>query len=114
MLYETLSLIGGIIFGALGMLAVVASSAEGQSNSYLSWGSWLLYIPAFYLLNFIFEDYGIGSGYTLWAGGTVVLVALFVMVYGPSWGETLNVWQYGSLGLVVMGLVGLSLTRPAR
>jgi len=105
-------LIGAIICGALAMMAVLMSSGEGASSIW-SWAAWLLYIPAFYLLNFIFEDYGIGSGYTLWAGGTVVLVALFVAVYGPSWGETLNVWQYGSLLLVVMGLVGLSLTRPS-
>ena len=105
-------LISAIILGALGMMTILISSGEGASTLW-DWASWLLYMPAFYLLNFIFEDYRIGSGYTLWAGGTVLFVAIFVAVYGPSWGETLNAWQYGALSLVVIGLVGLSLSRPS-
>ena len=89
MLYETLFLIGGIIFGALGMLAVVASSAEGQSNSYLRWGSWLLYVVAFYLLFFSFEGFGVASGYALWAAGTAGMpqylkMRLILQAYGSS------------------------------
>ena len=106
MLYETLFLIGGIIFGALGMLAVVASSAEGQSNSYLSWGSWLLYVVAFYLLFFSFEGFGVAGGYALWAAGTAAMVA----IVGTRWGDTPSIGQIISMVLVVVGLVGFAVS----
>lgn len=106
-----LFLLGSIICGAIGLIAMLMA---GESDSQLwSWVAWLIYIPAFSLLYYMIEDYGIGSAITLWAGGTAVLVALFVMVLGASWGEMLNSWQYGALGVTVVGLFGLSLTSPA-
>lgn len=106
MLYETLSLIGAIIFGALGMLSVIASSAEGQSNGFLSWAAWLLYLLAFYLLFYSFEGFGIAGGYALWAAGTAAIVA----VVGTRWGDRPSTGQIISMMLVMLGLVGFALS----
>jgi len=105
MLYETLSLIGGIIFGALGMLSVIASGEEGQSNGILSWAGWSLYIPAFYLLFYSFEGFGVASGYALWGAGTAVIVA----IVGKRWGDRPSTGQIVSMMLVMVGLVGFAL-----
>ena len=106
MVYETLSLIGGIIFGALGMLSVIASREEGQSNGILSWAGWLLYIPAFYLLFFSFEGFGVAGGYALWCAGTAIIVA----IVGVRWGDKPSIGQIISIILVIVGLVGFGLT----
>ncbi len=106
MLYETLSLIGSIIFGALGMLAVIASSAEKQSNSYLSWATWFLYVATFYLLFFSFEGFGVAGGYALWAAGTAAIVAIM----GTRWGDRPSIGQIVSMILVIVGLAGFGVS----
>ena len=101
-------LLGAILSGALGMIAMLYYEAGGIWD----WIPWLAFIPAFILLNYVIEDYGLGSAYTLWAGWMVVIIAGFVIGYGASWGEIINDNQYLALGLTVLGLVGLSLSRP--
>ena len=78
------------------------------------WVPWLAFVPAYMLLNYVIEDYGLGSAYTLWVGLIVVVIALFVMIAGESWGEYLSDSQYLALAVVVIGLIGLSLSRPKK
>ncbi|MGB1250770.1 MAG: SMR family transporter [Candidatus Promineifilaceae bacterium] len=106
--FKYLFLIGAILLGAIAMVSMLMS---GQGAIW-DWLPWFAFIPAYMLLNNVIEDYGLGSAYTLWAGGIVILVALFVVLYGESWGEVLTSGQYIALGVTVLGLLGLSLSQP--
>lgn len=105
--FKYIFLIGAIIFGAVGMIAMLISN-EGL----WAWIPWLAFIPAYTLLVYVAEDYGIGSSYTLWIGAIILIVSLFVILFGASWGEELSNNQYVAILLVAIGLVGLSLSRP--
>ena len=102
-----LFLTGAIFCGAIGMISMLISN-EGI----WAWIPWLAFIPAFTFLNYVIEDYGIGSAYTLWVGAIVVFVALFVILIGGSWGEYLNNTQYFALLLICLGLGGLGISQP--
>lgn len=102
-----LALIGGIIFGALGLVAVF--SARDTTNKYanwMSWLAWLLFYPAFTLLFFAFEVFWVAGTFALWAGG----IALIMTIVGIRWGDRLSNTQLGSIALVIIGLLlfGLS------
>ena len=103
-------LIGAILSGAIGMIAMLYSEAGGI----WAWIPWLAFIPAFTLLNYVIEDYGLGSAYTLWAGWMIVIIAGYVVLFGESWGEVISSGQYMAIGLTILGLVGLSLSRPKK
>lgn len=100
-------LIGAIFCGAVGMISMLISN-EGI----WAWIPWLAFIPAYSLLVTISEDYGMGTSYLLWIGSIILIVALFVLLFGADWGEILTNTQYLAGLLVLLGLVGLSLSQP--
>lgn len=108
--FKYLFLIGAIACGALAMIGMLMSGY----GAIWDWVPWLAFVPAYMLLNYVIEDYGLGSAYTLWVGWIVVVIALFVLVAGESWGEALSDNQYLALGVTLFGLIGLSLSRPKR
>lgn len=79
-----------------------------------AWIPWLAFIPAYMLLVLVAEDYGIGPAYTLWSGAVVLAIAIFVMLYGASWGETLSDTQYIALLTILVGVVGLTASQPKK
>ena len=104
-----LFLTGAILCGAIGMVSMLISN-EGI----WAWIPWLAFIPAYALLVLTSEDYGIGSAFILWIGSIVVLIGLFVFLFGESWGEFLSGTQYIALMIVLLGLVGLTFSQPNR
>jgi len=91
---------GSIILGALGIIAIIASSEGGKGSGLLNWLSWLLFIPAFTLLYFAFDDFGIAGAYAVWAAG----ISLICIVQGMRWGDRLSISQLLAAGLMLIGL----------
>jgi len=96
----TLYITSAIIFGALGIITVIASSEGGKGSGLLNWLSWLLFAPAFTLLYLAFEGFGIAGAYALWAAG----VSLICVVQGVRWGDRLAMRQFVLIGFVLIGL----------
>jgi len=96
---------GAALCAAIGIIAMIIGGGIWD------WIAWLIWIPAFMLLLYVIEDYGIGVAVTLLTGSSAIFVALYVWFFGAAWGEVLNGTQLMALAVASAGLVGLSLTK---
>ena len=102
----TLSLIGSIFFAVLGLLATLSASIGDKNSGWLSWAAWILFYPAFVLLFFAFELYGVAGGFALWAAG----LSLIVTIQAFRWGDNPTTAQLISIALVLLGLTAFGLS----
>ena len=102
-----LFLIGASVCAAVGIIAMLMTGGVWE------WVSWLIWIPSFLLLSFVIEDYRLGPAVTLWSVGSLLLVVLYVWLYGSAWGELFNETQSVAIGLTVIGFIGLAFSKPA-
>lgn len=99
-----LYLIGAVIFGVIGTLAIFGSSSE-SAPWWLSWVSWFVFTPAFICLFYTFDFFGVFGSFALWGAG----VGLIVTIQGARWGDRLSSLQIGSIALVLVGLTLIGL-----
>ena len=102
----TLSLVGAIFFGVLGVLATLSASIGDKNSGRLSWAAWILFYPAFVLLFFAFELYGVAGGFALWGAA----LSLIVTIQGLRWGDNPTTAQWLSIALVILGLTAFGLS----
>jgi len=63
------------------------------------------YALSFWLLALVLKHFSVGTTYAIWsAAGTAAIAMIAVAVYG----ESVNVLKVASLGLIVLGVVGLN------
>jgi len=63
------------------------------------------YALSFWLLALVLKHFSVGTTYAIWsAAGTAAIAMIGVAVYG----ESVNVLKVASLGLIVLGVVGLN------
>jgi small multidrug resistance pump len=63
------------------------------------------YALSFWLLALVLEHLSVGTTYAVWsAAGTAAIAVIGVLAYG----ETANALKLASLGLIVLGVVGLN------
>src|SRR4051812_8406371 len=93
-----------ILFEVSGTTCMKAS--HGYTKLLPTIGTVAFYIASFTLLGFALKHLNVGMAYAIWAGlGTIVVAAI-----GAIWfRESLTWLQIASIGLVVLGVVGLNL-----
>ncbi|MEM6385198.1 MAG: multidrug efflux SMR transporter [Pseudomonadota bacterium] len=80
-----------------------------EGFSILHWGilAILCYAICFWLLAPALRDLPVGLAYALWAGlGIIGATALGVLIFG----DTLTLYQYGFVALILIGAIGLRLS----
>lgn len=105
MLSSTIYLIAGILF-ATGGVATMSSTDWHERSPFRTWLSWMLYLPAYYLLYFSLDSFGVAGGYALWVAGTAVLITL---IAAKKWHESFTKPQLIFFGITLFGLVGFGL-----
>ena len=65
------------------------------------------YAISFFLLAQVLKHLPVGLTYAVWSAVGTALIATFGIV---AWGESATVLKFASLGLIIMGVVGLNLT----
>lgn len=68
------------------------------------------YLCSFYLLSLALRQMPVGVVYAIWSGAGTALMAVIGYL---AFGETLNAMKVGSIGLIVLGVVGLGLAQRA-
>jgi quaternary ammonium compound-resistance protein SugE len=90
--------------------AVGLKYSEGFSRLWPTIGTVLSMIVSLALLGIAMKSLPVGTAYAIWVGvgavGTAIL-GIFLL------GESANTMRLLSLGLIVVGIVGLKLTTPA-
>jgi quaternary ammonium compound-resistance protein SugE len=67
-------------------------------------------LASFALLALAARTIPVGTAYAVWVGiGTIGAAALGIVLYA----EPVSAWRIASLGLIVLGIVGLKLSTPA-
>lgn len=67
----------------------------------------VLYLASVVFLSFATKRMEIGVGYAIWAGSGVALIAIAGFIYFK---EPVTAVKVTSLGLIILGIVGLNLT----
>jgi small multidrug resistance pump len=62
---------------------------------------------SFWLMSLVLKHMPVGLTYAVWSAVGTALIAGFGIV---AWGESATVLKLASLGLIIMGVVGLNLT----
>jgi len=68
------------------------------------------YAVSFWLLALVLKQLPIGLTYAVWSAVGTALIAAFGIV---DWGESATALKFASLGLIIMGVVGLNFTSSA-
>jgi len=96
-----------------GLGEVVWAIALKQSASFTRfWPSVITVVAllaSFYLLTLAFRHIPTGVAYAIWTGIGAVGVALVSFVW---MGETLTLMRWASIGLIVLGMIGLKMGGP--
>jgi small multidrug resistance pump len=65
------------------------------------------YAISFWLMALVLKQLPVGLTYAVWSAVGTALIATFGIV---AWGESATLVKFASLGLIIMGVVGLNLT----
>jgi small multidrug resistance pump len=68
------------------------------------------YAISFFFLAQVLKHLPVGLTYAVWSAVGTALIATFGIV---AWGESATVLKFASLGLIIMGVVGLNLASPS-
>jgi len=85
--------------------------SEGFTKPVSSISMFVLYAASFIALAFALRGIDVGVAYAIWAGVGTALVALIGVVY---FGESATLLKVLSIGLVVLGVIGLHLCAGER
>lgn len=86
---------------------VLLRVSDGFSKPLPAAGVVVMYLASVWLLALVLRDLEIGFTYAVWAAvGTAAVAVVGVAV----WDEPLNVMKVLSLGVVILGVVGLNLS----
>jgi small multidrug resistance pump len=62
---------------------------------------------SFWLMGLVLKQLPVGYTYAVWSAVGTALIAGFGIV---AWGESANLLKFASLGLIIIGVVGLNMT----
>jgi len=81
--------------------------SEGFSRLVPSLGVVVLYALSFFFLAWVLKTIDLGVAYAIWAGlGTALVAAVGFLVFG----EAISAARLVSIGLIILGVVGLQLS----
>lgn len=102
-----LLLISSILCEVAGTSALKMASQGGRHAS--AWGIAvaILYLSCFWLLGLTMRHFDLGLVYAIWSGVGVTLTALIGLMF---FGDTFSSLKLVSIILIVLGVVGLSLS----
>lgn len=99
-----LFMVGAILFEVIGTISLKLSQGFSQ---YLYVGITIAgYVTSFALLGMALKGLPVSVVYAIWSGAGTALVAMIGMVV---MGEEANLMKVASIGLVILGVVGISL-----
>ena len=99
-----LLLIGAVAMEVVGTTALKLSA--GFTRFWPSATVVMAYLLAFIALGFVLKRMDVSVAYAVWAGLGTALVAMVGVLY---FGEAMNWLKAASLGLIIIGLIGLNL-----
>ncbi|MCI0365193.1 MAG: multidrug efflux SMR transporter [Phycisphaerales bacterium] len=88
--------------------ALAMKLSEGFTRLWPTVATIIMYLLSVVFLAFATKKMDIGVAYALWAGTGVALIAIASMIY---FNEHVNAWKVGSIVLIVIGIVGLQISR---
>ena len=84
---------------------VSLKASDGFSRPVFSAITVVGYIVSFWLLALVLKELSVGTTYAIWSAvGTAAVALIGIAVYG----ETASVLKIASLGLIVLGVIGLN------
>lgn len=90
--------------------AIGLKYTEGFTRLWPTIGTVLAIVISMGLLGFAMRSLPVGTAYAVWVGiGSVGTAILGIVLFG----ESANTWRLLSLGLIVVGIIGLKLATPA-
>lgn len=100
----------GYLFLILTILSETAAvlfmkASHGFKDKPMAAAAIVTYALSFVFLTLAFKSLPVGIANAIWAGASTVLVAILGIYLFK---EQLSVWQWVSLGLVILGLIGLN------
>lgn len=90
--------------------AIGLKYTEGFTRLWPTIGTVLAIVISMGLLGVAMRSLPVGTAYAVWVGiGSVGTAILGIVLFG----ESANTWRLLSLGLIVVGIIGLKLATPA-
>ena len=105
---EWIWLAGGVLLQAAGATSLKMSATAGQYESLVSIMTWVFYLIAFYFLEMAMRTIDLGTAFAVWSGGGIIVVTLIGV---GMLGDGISLYKMTSIGLIVLGVVGLNLER---
>ncbi len=105
MLHAWIWLIGAIVFEVLGTTAMKLS--EGFTKTVPSVAMGLFYILSLTALTYALKKFDVSMAYAIWSGVGTALITLIGIWYFK---ESISVMKLASIGLIIIGVVGLHLS----
>jgi len=105
MLQAWIWLIGAIVFEVLGTTAMKLS--EGFTKTMPSVAMGVFYILSLTALTYALKKFDVSMAYAIWSGVGTALITLIGIWYFK---ESVSVMKLASIGLIIIGVVGLHLS----
>jgi len=105
MLQAWIWLIGAIVFEVLGTTAMKLS--EGFTKTMPSVAMGVFYILSLTALTYALKKFDVSMAYAIWSGVGTALITLIGIWYFK---ESISVMKLASIGLIIIGVVGLHLS----
>jgi len=105
MLHAWIWLIGAIVFEVLGTTAMKLS--EGFTKTVPSIAMGVFYILSLTALTYALKKFDVSMAYAIWSGVGTALITLIGIWYFK---ESVSVMKLASIGLIIIGVVGLHLS----
>ena len=105
MLQAWIWLIGAIVFEVLGTTAMKLS--EGFTKTVPSVAMGVFYILSLTALTYALKKFDVSMAYAIWSGVGTALITLIGIWYFK---ESVSVMKLASIGLIIIGVVGLHLS----
>lgn len=100
-------ILGAVVLTAVGNIVFYYSGFGGAYADLIGWLTLIPYVLSFTLLFYAFDELNYSNAYALWAAGTILLTIVSGRLFFL---ERLGTLQIGSLGLLILGLLGVGLT----
>ncbi len=109
MLQAWIWLIGAIVFEVLGTTAMKLS--EGFTKTMPSVAMGVFYILSLTALTYALKKFDVSMAYAIWSGMGTALITLIGIWYFK---ESVSVMKLASIGLIIIGVIGLHLSGEHR
>ena len=98
-------LIGAIVFEVLGTTAMKLSEGFTKTGPSVAMG--LFYVLSLTALTYALKKFDVSMAYAIWSGVGTALITLIGIWYFK---ESISVMKLASIGLIIIGVVGLHLS----